>query len=305
VDCLRSLAAQTFTDAEIIVVDDGSTDDTAAVLQRDFPHVVVETMPENSGFAKATNAGIRRCSGEWVFLLNNDMTLESECLEKLVDTAEAGEAQLIAPLVLWRDEPATVYSAGDLIQCSGRPESHGFRVPRADLVLPETIFGVSAGAGLFHRSVFDTVGLLDEAFLAYFEDADLCFRARLAGFQAALAPEAVTYHIGSATIQGRTWWRCRQCFINHALLLIKNMPAALCLRYAPAIIGERLNQARRLFSSARTEFGALRALGLLLRAALQLAGKLPYALGQRRKIRGMRKISNQQLNDLLGGKPGT
>ncbi len=295
--CLRSLADQTFQDVEWIVVDDGSTDGTRGTMERDFPRARVLRLPRNRGFAAATNAGIGAAKGTWLFLLNNDMTLEPDCLERL--WTARNRADMLAPLVLWDDDHDTIYSAGDRILPNGRPESWGFRVPRQHFTPPPEIFGVSAGAGLFRREILDTVGVLEASFGAYFEDADLCFRARLAGFTAAFVDDAVAYHIGSASIAGRTWWRSVQCYRNHALLVLRNMPWLLILRNGPAILMERMHQARRLFSSVRCDLGAARALTLWLRAWLSLWACLPRALAARRRIQRHRRISTSELERLL------
>ncbi len=299
VTCLRSLETQTFRDFETILADDGSTDDTIPTVQRDFPGVRIESLKDNRGFAVATNAGIRAACGEWLFLLNNDVTLAPDCLERLLAAAEAQHADMAAPVIFWQENPDVLYSAGDRIRLNGRPEAIGFRRARKDFALPSRIFGVGAAAGLYHRRIFDAAGLLDEKFVAYFEDSDLCFRARLAGFTAALAADACAWHVGSATLRGKTWWRSAQCFRNHALLVIKNMPIPIFLRHAPAILAERVHQARQLFSSARVEFGAAQALWILVKSAFSIARCLPHALRERRRIQRSRRIGLRDLEALL------
>jgi len=270
VDCLASLQRQTTRGHEIIVVDDGSTDDTCAFLVKEFPDVRVVRLERNSGFCVAVNAGIRAATGELIMLLNNDMTLAPDCLEKLLLAAKTSDAALFAPLVLFREDPEDVYSAGDCQRANGRPESIGFRCKRDSFALPVRIFGVSAGAGMYRREVFERVGLLEERFVSYFEDSDLNFRTRLAGFDAQLAPEAVAFHVGSASLGGKTWWRSRQCWRNHALLVIRNYPMALLARFSVVIMKERVHQTRRLISSARAEFGLIRALGVWFGAWVSL-----------------------------------
>lgn len=298
-DCLASLGEQTYTDFEVIVVDDGSSEDVATFVSSAFPEGRVVRLPENRGFAAAVNAGLREVSTPFLMLLNNDMTLDSSCLRILMDALESAVVDMVAPLVLWKDEPELIYSAGDLLRVNGRPESIGFRCPRKDFVAPETVFGVSAGAAIYRKAVIDTVGMLDEKFVAYFEDGDLNFRARLAGFKALCVPEADAYHVGSGSLGGRLWWRSRQCYRNHALLVIKNMPASLLVRYAPAILAERLHQTHRLFTSARNEFGAIGALQVWAGTAFEILRYIPHALRERGRIRRLKTIADKDLDNLL------
>lgn len=297
--CLRSLEKQTFKNFETIVVDDGSTDDTAEAVDQEFPEARVVRLPRNSGFAAAANAGIRRATSGLILLLNNDITVEPDFLEKLLQAADSSNAAMFAPLLLWRDDPKVIYSAGDRQLASGRPESVGFRRPREGFAFPRTIFGVSAAAGLYRREVFDRVGLLDEHFVAYFEDSDLSFRARLAGFEAEFVEDAVGCHMGSASIGGREWWRTRQCYRNHALLVLKNMPLELIRRNARVILAERIHQTRRLFSAARAERGAVWAAGVLGTTWLSILRQLPHALRERHRIQRTREIELGKLEELV------
>ena len=297
--CLESIRAQTFHDFEVVVVDDGSSDNTAEMLAQRYPDARVIRTPENVGFCNAVNAGIQHNSGDLVLLLNNDMTLDSDFLAQLVAAADATTAALFAPLVLWRDDPEIIYSAGDKQFANGRPESVGFRCKLEGFPFTENVFGVSAGAGLYRRAVFDSVGLLDPRFNIYFSDSDLSFRARLAGFEARFVRGAVAYHVGSASLFGRTLKRTQQCFINHVMLVVKNMPARLWLRYAGGICAERLHQARRLFSAARVEFGAFRAGLVLLQSAVAIARLMPHALRERRRIQRTRRVTDDALEALL------
>ena len=298
-DCLASIRAQTFDAYHVIVVDDGSTDKTADYVAAEFPEVQLIHLPANKGFCVAANAGIREADTEFVLLLNNDMTLDLGFLDALVAASEASDAALFAPLVLWRDQPEVVYSAGDRQRVNGRPESIGFRQLLAEFEPPPEIFGISAGAGLYRREVFEQLGLLDEQFGAYFEDSDLSFRARLAGYRAEFVREAVAYHVGSASLEGRTWWRARQCCRNHALLVIKNMPARLLLRHAPEILCERLHQIRSFVSAARGEFGLAKALIMLLQLWGSLFTALPHALKERAKIQRRRTLDIEALDAIL------
>ena len=298
-ECLASLTEQTFQSFEVTVVDDGSTDGTADRLQDEFPDVRVVRLDENRGFCAAVNAGIAATSLDQVLLLNNDMTLDAHCIERLVAVLDNDDADMVAPLVYFRDEPDVVYSAGDRMRKSGRSECFGHCTPRDEFRAPDWVFGVSAGAALYRRVVFDRVGVLDERYGAYFEDADLSFRARLAGYRAAFAADAVAYHVGSASISGQMWYRSRQCCRNHALLVIKNMPSRLILRHAPRIARERVHQMARLVSGARTEFGLARALGMLVAAEASVCGMLPQLMRDRFAIQRARRVSDAELEAML------
>ncbi len=298
-ECLESLSNQTSKDFDVIVVDDGSERGVPEAVLRSIPKTIVIRRERNGGFAKAINTGIRAANSPLVLLLNDDMTLAPDCLELLRSGLIDSGAGIIGPLVLFREERNIVYSFGDRIRKSGRPESIGFRRPLTDLDQQEKPFGVSAGAALIRREVFDSIGLLDERFGAYFEDADLCFRARAAGFGVAVVREAVAYHVGGASMEGRGWWRSRQCCRNHLLLVIKNYPAPLLARYARKIAREHAHQCGRVVSSARTEFGLLRAFSMLLSTWAGFLAALPQALIERRKIQRARALPIAAIENLL------
>lgn len=298
-ECLDSLSQQTHVPEEIIVVDDASTDETVARVRQAHPEVHLIVRESNGGFARAANAGLRAASSEWLLLLNNDVTLEPRLLEQMLARAQETGATMIAPLLLWRDEPERIYSAGDRLRTSGRPEAIGFRATHVGFAFDEIPFGVTAACGLFHRSVFETVGLLEEAFVAYFEDADLCCRARLAGHRAALAPGAVAWHVGSASIQGNTWWRSAQCYRNHALLVVRNFPATLMCLHWRALLRERRHQRLMCFRAARAQFGAMRAAWVTLRYACWVLASLPDACRARTKIQAQRTLQTEELDALL------
>lgn len=298
VRCLDSLRKQTHAPDEFIVVDDGSTEDVATAVAS-FADVRVVRRASNGGFCKAANDGIRNTTCPYILLLNNDMTLAADCVERLLTAAQASRTRLLAPLVLLDSDRERVWAAGDRVLQNGRPEAIGFRMSREALTLPETIFGVSGGAALYPREVLEKIGLFDERFVAYFEDVDLCMRARLAGYSCALVPEACAYHVGSASLDGKTCWRSQQCFRNHVLLVLKDFPMSVLLRHRGAIVRENKHQARMLVTSARTEFGLLRAIALLIGNVAGVAAALPWALRERRRIQSTRAISADEFEALL------
>ena len=300
-DCLTSIGEQSGVAIKVLVVDDGSEEDVEGYLKEHFMGVEVIRSAVNRGFAATVNMGLREVDTDYVMLLNNDMTLEPECIERMMAGLHEQDVDMVAPLVVWKDDPETIYSAGDRVLKNGRPESYGFRKPRKDFKFPKQIFGVSAGAAIYKKGVFDKIGLFDEKFIAYFEDADWCFRARLAGFTAGLVPEAVARHVGSASQFGATWWRSRQCYRNYMFILMKDFPFLLILKNIIWIKMEQWHQASMVVSSARTEFGLFTAILILLKAFGGVLLMLPYMLAVRWKIQWNRKLSAREVEALLGG----
>ncbi len=234
--CLPSLAAQRYRPFEIIVVDNGSVDGTLAWLSEQWPQVRVVALPENRGFTRGINAGLAVAHGHLLALLNNDTEAEPDWLEALVSVARRHpEAGMIASkLRLW-DERTRLHSAGDFYTVGGRPGNRG--VWTEDLGQwdhEERIFAPCAGAALYRRELFDTIGTFDERFGSYLEDVDLAWRANLAGFHCRFAPQAVVYHRVSATgggplasyFNGRNW----------LYVLVKDVPTPLLRRHWRTIL---------------------------------------------------------------------
>lgn len=275
--CLPSLARQSYQPAEVIVVDNGSRDGTVAWLGQAWPAVRVVALAENRGFTGGVNAGIQAARGEFLVLLNNDTEAEPDWLAQLVATAQRHpDAGMVASkLKLW-DDRSRLHSAGDFYTVGGRPGNRGvWEEDDGRWDAEEWIFGPCAGAALYRRELFDTVGGLDERFGSYLEDVDLAWRAHLAGFRCRFAPDAIVYHRVSATgggvlssyFNGRNW----------IYVLVKNMPASLLRRYWPLILREQAQVARDALRAWR---------GAAARARLrgQLAGllALPRLLRWRR-----------------------
>lgn len=196
-ECLRSLQAQTYRSWAAVVVDNGSSDDSVAVLRAGFPSVEIVASPRNLGFAGGCNVGIRRAlagSAEWVLLLNNDTVLDPRCLEELLDSSPALPG-VLAPAIYYHDAPERLWSGGAR-QGWGLPFELKAEDLRRESVAADYVTGC---AMLVHRRVFEEIGLLDERFFMYYEDLDFCLRARRAGFGIVVKPRARLWHkVGSS-----------------------------------------------------------------------------------------------------------
>lgn len=217
--CLASLSAQSRAH-RVIVVDNASPDDSIAVLHERFSAVDVIALGENRGYAGGCNAGIAAGDGEIVVLLNNDVVLRPNFLARLVAPLDGDRALGSAtPLLLRADE-----SAIDNVGLAADPTLAGFPRhqgrPPGDAADPiPGLLGPSGAAGGYRREALDAVGPLDDAIFLYQEDLDLALRLRAAGWETALASDAIGVHLGSASIGRRSAAQRRHAGFARAYLL--------------------------------------------------------------------------------------
>jgi N-acetylglucosaminyl-diphospho-decaprenol L-rhamnosyltransferase len=205
--CLRHLAAQT-VDHSLIVVDNGSSDGTPEKVRSTSSGARVMELGANLGFAAACNRGAAAGTGEVIVLLNNDVEARPDLLERLVRPFERDDrAGSVAAVLVQRDE-TTIDSVGLTVDrtLAGFPRLRGRPVTEAASQSP-VLAGPAGGAGGYRRTAWESVGGLDEGVRFYGEDVDLALRIRAAGWETAVAPEAVGVHLGSATAGHRSAWQ--------------------------------------------------------------------------------------------------
>jgi GT2 family glycosyltransferase len=292
---LPSLAAQTYGAFELLVVDNGSHDDSLSYLAEHWPAARVLSLAENVGVAAALNRGVREAGGELVALLNNDLELEPDWLAEMVAGLQRHpEAASVACKLRRYHDRARLDGTGDVLtrRLLVFPRGGG-ELDEGQYDREEEILTPTAGAALYRASAFAQVGPFDESFWAYFEDVDWGLRARLAGLSSWYVPSAVAYHMGGATTGGDAnpfYLILHQR--NRIGLMVKDLPLSLLVRNAPAILRE---QAGTFVHGVHQ-----RTLRLYLRAWLGAIVRLPGWLRERRRIQRGRRVPAGRLGELLG-----
>ena len=231
--CLDAVAAQTRPPDEVIVVDDASHDDSVDVAARHPLAPRVLALPDNGGFGRAVNHGIRAAGTDAVALVNVDVVLAPDWLERTVRVLEDDpKAAAVATKMVAMFDPGVLDDTGDFLRRDGSAEQRGrFRRDRGLFDEPGEVWGACAGAALYRRDAVLGIGGFEERFVMYLEDVDLALRLRLAGWGCRYEPAIARHHGASAeahrsrTVMG---WVAR----NTLLIVAKYFP----LRWLPYVL---------------------------------------------------------------------
>ncbi len=211
---------------EVLVVDNGSADESVEFLRERYPGVKVETLSENTGFCHAVNVGIRLSASPYVILLNNDTKVKEGFIKNLYYSIEnRPKAFSVSAMMLMWDKPELVDDAGDRYCALGWAYARGKGKPAKLYDRPCEIFSSCGGAAIYRKSVFDEIGYFDETHFAYLEDLDIGYRARIYGYRNYYEPAARVIHYGSASSGSRyNEWKTSLASANNIYVVGKNMP---------------------------------------------------------------------------------
>ena len=306
--CLDSLAAQSYRDFEVVLVDNGSTDGSLALLRESYPWVRLVSLPGNTGFATGNNRGLEAARGEYIVTLNNDTRADRDWLSTLVRVADAHpRAGMVGCRICSFDDPDVIDSIGVAVCRDGMSRGQ-FRNQRwSELGLGEVveILFPSACVALYRRAMLEETGFFDDDFFAYAEDSDLGLRGRLAGWGAVAATGAVVYHKYSQSGGAFSPLKVYLVERNHYWVALKSFPPGLLLalplftivRYAEqvlAVLGGHGTGGEFVASGSR---GAIA--GALLRGVRDAVAGIPRAWGKRRLVRETRKLTGREMARLL------
>lgn len=225
-ECFDSLRKQTQSNFEVILVDKGSEDDSISFTRIHYPEVKIISLKENSGFCRAVNEGILYSKAPYVILLNNDTAAEENFVEELLKAVKRHpRAFSCGAKMLQYHDPSKIDDAGNYYCALGWAFARGKGRRASAYEREEKVFAVCAGAAIYRRDIFESIGLFDEEHFAYLEDTDIGYRARIAGYENWFAPRARVRHIGSGTSGSRyNQFKIRYSSRNNVYMIYKNMP---------------------------------------------------------------------------------
>lgn len=292
--CLEAVVKQS-EHSLVIVVDNGSTDESVKFVRKHFPQIDLIVHDRNLGFAGGVNSGIMRAKTmgiEYIALLNNDAVPEKDWLKNLYSIIrQDSELGAVACKLLSADKKH-VDSTGDFYTIWGLPFNRDRDLPAAEAESKEGyVFGPCAGAALYRVSALEDAGLFDEDFFAYHEDADLHFRLQLKGWKTLYTPKAVAYHATGSTSKTIKGFTTYHTFKNYPILLIKNVPGRLLpsvlLRFTTIYVGIYINSLIQGRGWPATK-GVVKFLALL-----------PKKMVERRRIQTSKRVSTSYIHSIL------
>jgi GT2 family glycosyltransferase len=283
--CLEALSAQTFTDFEVILVDNASAERESWAVEERFPglRLRIERLSSNIGFAAAANGGARLARGEWLALLNPDAFPEPGWLQQLCNAANALPYCFFASRQIQANHPRLLDGEGDIYFTNGMALRANYNVPHFGPAAPREVFSACAAAAMYPRTEFLASGGFDEDYFAYHEDVDLGFRLRLRGLRCFLIQSAVVRHVGAASTGRRSDFAIYHGHRNLVWTFVKDMPRPWLWLYTPFHL---------VFNLASIPYFILIGHGrAIVRAKLDALRGLPGALAKRRIIQSELRVA--------------
>jgi GT2 family glycosyltransferase len=300
-ELFNSLYNQTYRDFKVVLVDNGSTDDSLKYISENYSDTNIIKLDKNYGFVRAINEGIKyslnNLKSEYILLLNNDIELKENFLEKGIKTFEdVKEADFLAVKMLNFFHHYIIDDTGDFIRKTGgvpMARGHGEK-DTGQYNEAKFIFGACAGAAFYKPVLFKEAGFFDEDFFAYLEDVDLSFRFQLQGYKCYYNPEIVCYHKRRETTNKFEGWETYYSEKNLIALRIKNFPFMLYLKYSPLFLLARVSRYYKFFMHYPK--GTFK---FAFKGYLKGLSEIPKSLCKRRKIQKIKKVSNKYLENLF------
>jgi len=219
--------------AEIIIADNGSTDDSLSWLNENYQQINIIKLDKNYGFAAGYNMAIESCQHKYILLLNSDVEVSKGWLEPLIAGMQDPEVGAVMPKIISKVKRTHFEYAG---ACGGYIDKFGYPFCRGrifDKLEPDLgqyntsseVHWVTGACMLINRNTFNSVGRFDEDFFAHMEEIDLCWRIRKSNLKLLVIPDSYIYHVGGGTLPNESPKKLYLNFRNNLFLLYKNLPS--------------------------------------------------------------------------------
>ena len=283
IKCLGSLSQITYPHYRLLLVDNASVDGTVEAVRVRFPDVEVIVNPRNLGFPGGFNVGLRYALAQganYVFMINNDTFVELNILDKLMSCADPSDVGILAPKIYYADEPNRIWSVGGrrhpwTLEMIDKGDGQLDQGQWKDTIERDYLVGCAL---LLKRSLLEDVGLFDTGYCPiYYEDVDLCLRARQAGYRLLLVPSARMWHKVSASGGGAGSPRERYLMARNSVRFFrKHVQGWRWLVVIPYRLGSAVKTTIRLLYHGRRKSALAYLRGLCdgLRMSLETEGML-------------------------------
>lgn len=295
-ECFKSLSKINYSNFELILIDNGSTDGSENYLEKieiKTSRKILIKNQKNLGFAPANNQGVKKALGKYILLLNNDTKVEPDFLKKLVERVEKDASiGVIQPKIYLMDKRGYLDNAGSFITRIGFWEHWGFgQKDGVEFDEEREIFSAKGACMLIRKDIIDKVGLFDKDFFSYFEETDFCWRVWLVGYRVLFYPKAKIYHKLGFTIRRLNTGELNYHYYkNRICSLIKNLEGKNLIVILPLHI---------FISIGISIVSLLKRLPsysfIIIRAILWNLISLPQSLKKRSFVQNKRKVGDREL----------
>lgn len=306
-ECLVSLTETSWSNLEVIIVDNGSHDGSPDLVEKDFPQFKVFRNEKNEGYAGGCNRGSELATGEYILFLNNDTVHDPDWIDRLVLAIESqANIAAVQPKILNyfnRENFDYAGGAGGHLDIFAFPVSEGrvFTEIEKDFGQYDKktpIFWSSGTGFLIRKDAFFAMGKFDETFFAHMEEIDLCWRLHLAGYDVLSCPDAKIYHRNAATLPMYTH---KKYYLNHRnslLMTLANYNLATALYLYPLRVG--LEALAAFYALVKMDFPHFTA---VIRAQLWLLTHPVTVIRKRKRVKRLRKVNDRFLMKKMIRKP--
>lgn len=232
-----SLFKQTYSNFEVIFVDNNSSDGSIDYVKKNFPQVKVIENKDNSGYAEGNNIGLRHSKGDYILILNNDTILKEDLIEKLLQAfSEIPNLGAVQPMVHLMNTPEKLDACGSFWTSTGFNYHYGI-YKSADLPLYNKsfpVYGIKGMCMMIPREAIEKVGLFDADFWCYFEETDFCHRLLLAGYECWYYPKTyILHYLGGSSKKKKSSFIQFHSFKNRLCSYLKNLGPVELMKTLP------------------------------------------------------------------------